>query len=73
MSLKYLFGHPIVTIRQARWLEFICEFDFEIKHVKGKENKVADALSRKFHVAVSSVCKLDSRTRVLEAQNNNET
>ena len=26
---------------------FFGEFDFEIKHIKGKENKVADALSRK--------------------------
>ena len=26
-----------------------CEFDFVIKHIKGKENKVVDALSRKVH------------------------
>ena len=25
----------------------LCEFDFGIKHIKGKENKVVDALSRK--------------------------
>ena len=30
-------------------MEFLCEFDFEIKHIKGKENKVVDALSRKVH------------------------
>ena len=30
------------------WI-FLCEFDFEIKHIKGKENKVADALSEKLH------------------------
>ena len=46
-GLKYLFDQPILNARQARWLEFLCEFDFEIKHIKGKENKVADALSRK--------------------------
>ena len=27
----------------------MCEFDFEIKHIKGKENKVADAHIRKVH------------------------
>ena len=27
----------------------LCEFDFEIKHIKWKENKVDDALSRKVH------------------------
>ena len=27
----------------------MCEFDFEIKHIKGKENKVVDALNRNVH------------------------
>ena len=31
--------------RQSRWLSFISEYDIEIKHIKGKENKVVDALS----------------------------
>ena len=46
-GLKYLFYHPNQNARQARWMEFLCECDFEIKHIKGKENKVANALSRK--------------------------
>ena len=46
-GLKYLFDQPTLNARQERWLEFLCEFDFEIKHIKGKENKVVDALSRK--------------------------
>ena len=53
-GLKYLFDHPTLNARKARWLDFLCEFDFEIKHIKGKENKVVDALSRKvpdMHVA----------------------
>ena len=57
-GLKYLFDQPNINARQARWLEFLCEFDFEIKHIKGKENKVADALSMKvqeMHVAFVSV------------------
>ena len=28
-------------------MEFLCDFDFKIKHINGKENKVVDALSRK--------------------------
>ena len=32
--------------RQARWQEFLAEYDFEVVYVKGKENMVADALSR---------------------------
>jgi hypothetical protein len=30
-------------------LEFLREYDFEIKHIKGKENQVVDALSRISH------------------------
>ena len=48
-GLKYLFDQPTLKVRQSRWLEFLCEFYFEIKHIKGKENKVADALNRKVH------------------------
>ena len=39
-GLKYLFDQPTLNSMQARWLEFLCEFYFEIKHIKGKENKV---------------------------------
>jgi hypothetical protein len=39
-GLKYLFDQPRLNARQARWMALISEFDFEIKHIKGKENKV---------------------------------
>ena len=45
VSLKHLFDQHNLNVRQARWLSFLREYDFEIKHIKGKENKVADALS----------------------------
>ena len=46
MSMKYLFDQLDLNARQARWLDFLSEYHFELKHIKGKENKVADALSR---------------------------
>ena len=46
MSLKFLFNQPCLNARQARWLAFLSEYHFEIKHIKGKENKVVDALSQ---------------------------
>jgi hypothetical protein len=49
-SLKYLFEQPTLNDRHTRWLEFLSEYDFDIKHVKGKENKVVDALSRRLHL-----------------------
>jgi hypothetical protein len=48
-SLKYLFYQPSLNVRQSRWLEFLSEYDFDINHIKGKENKVVDALSRRVH------------------------
>ena len=46
----------------------LCEFDFEIKHIKGKENKVVDALSRKvqeMHMASLSIFQSDLRHRIV--------
>ena len=58
ISLKYLFDQQNMNAREARWLAFLREYDFEIKHIKGKENKVVDALSKNermnFIVAISS-------------------
>jgi hypothetical protein len=36
-----------LNARQARWADELCAYDFRIEHIKGKENKVADALSRR--------------------------
>ena len=44
--LKHLHTQPTLSRRQARWAEFIAEFDFEIVYRLGKSNVVADALSR---------------------------
>ena len=45
MSLKYLFDQLDLNARQAKWLDFLSEYRFELKHIKGKENKVSDDLS----------------------------
>ena len=49
-SLKYLFDQPDMNARQARWLDFFSEYHFKLKHIKGKENKMVDALSRQTHM-----------------------
>ena len=44
------------------------KFDFEIKHIKGKENKVSDALSRKvneMHVAYLSTFQSNLRQKII--------
>ena len=45
-SLQYLRTQPQLSKRQAHWLDFIAEFDFDIVHKPGKSNVVVDALSR---------------------------
>jgi hypothetical protein len=47
--VKYLFNQSDLNAKQARWLAILSEFNFELRHIKGKENKVADALSRRIH------------------------
>ena len=36
ISLKYLFDQQNLNARQARWLSFLSDYDFKIKHIKGK-------------------------------------
>ena len=47
-SLKYLKGQNKLSKRHARWVEFIETFPYVIKYKQGKENIVADALSRRY-------------------------
>jgi hypothetical protein len=46
-SLKYIFTQSELNMRQQRWLELIKDYELEIYFHPGKENVVADALSRK--------------------------
>jgi hypothetical protein len=53
------------------WMDLLSEFDFEIKHMKGNENMVADALSismKLVHLEVISSSESDIKERVKTAQ-----
>ena len=47
-SLKHLKGQDKLNRRHAKWVEFIETFPYVIKYKQGKENMVADALSRRY-------------------------
>jgi hypothetical protein len=69
-SLKYLFDQPTLNARQIRWLEFLCEYDFDIKYIKGKDNKVVDALSRnvhELHATAISMYRTELKDQIPEA------
>jgi hypothetical protein len=65
-SLKHLFTQRGLNARQRRWSEFMSEYDFGISYIKGKENVVADALSRIPRIFSLVPLKVNLRERVLE-------
>src|SRR6185369_15211898 len=54
-SLQYLSTQDKLSARQTRWSEFLQQFDFEIKYRPGKDNTVADGLSRRPDHQVSTI------------------
>ena len=46
-SLKYFLEQKELNERQQKWVSKVHAYDFEIEYVKGKNNVVADALSRR--------------------------
>jgi hypothetical protein len=69
-GLRNLFDQEKLNSKQARWMDLHSEFDFEIKHIKGKENRVVDSLNKSIkmsHLVVVSTCETDVRERVRNA------
>jgi hypothetical protein len=68
-GMRYLFGQPKINARKSRWMDLLNEFDFEIKHIKGKENRVVNSLSRSMkviHLEVVSTYESDVKERVTQ-------
>ena len=69
IGLRYLFDQLNLNTKQTRWLATINEFDFEIRYIKGKENRVEDALSRWVqvnHLAAMSSYGTDLQDMILQ-------
>ncbi|GJV70397.1 putative reverse transcriptase domain-containing protein [Tanacetum coccineum] len=46
-SLQHILNQKELNMRQRRWIELLCDYDYEIRYHPGKANVVADALSQK--------------------------
>ena len=54
-SLKYIFTQRDLNMRQRRGMEYLEDYDFTLQYHPGKENVVADALSRKSQGVLANV------------------
>lgn len=75
IGFKYLFDQQNLNARQPRWLAFLSDFGFKIKHIKGKESKIVDALSKSMHhIHMTTIGNYDSnlKKQVKESLNNDE-
>nr|GEU50389.1 putative reverse transcriptase domain-containing protein [Tanacetum cinerariifolium] len=74
-SLQDIFNYKELNMCQRRWIELFNYYDCEIRYHPGKENVVADALSRKERFkprrvrAINMTIQLSIKDKILAAQN----
>ncbi|GJT86364.1 putative reverse transcriptase domain-containing protein [Tanacetum coccineum] len=71
-SLQHILDQKELNMRQRHWLELLTDYDYEIRYHLGKENVMADSLSRiKPHQVRSLVMTIHSKflSQILQAQN----
>ena len=64
-SLKYLLEQKDLNERQQKWVSKIQAYDFDIEFVKGKNNAVADALSRRPSIFAMSGMSVDWKDHLI--------
>src|SRR5215218_9949115 len=65
---RYLPTQPLLSRRQARWTEFLQEYDYTIEHIPGKKNVVADAISRRPDLQTNNLSAWETENVTIEAQ-----
>jgi hypothetical protein len=65
-SLKYFLDQTELNDRQQKWVSKVQAYDFDIEFIKGKNNTVADALSRK--PSLAALCSLSEISADWKAQ-----
>lgn len=66
VATSYFQSQKKLTPKQARWQDFLAEFNYELVYKPGKGNVVADALSRKAELAAITTAYCDIRESIKE-------
>ena len=64
-SLKYFLDQKDLNERQHKWVRKIQAYDFDIEFVKGKNNTMADALSRRPSIFSMSGMSVDWKEHLI--------
>jgi uncharacterized membrane protein len=57
-----------MNAKKERCLDFLGDYDFEIKHIQGKKNRVADALSRKLNAIFNNNVQYDLKQKIVAVE-----
>jgi len=64
-SLRHFLGQKDLNERQKKWVSKVQAYDFDIEYVKGKNNTVVDALSRRPKLCSLSEISADWKSELL--------
>ena len=65
-ALRYLNSQKRLNARHSKWVEFLQDYTFVLKHKAGIENKVADALSQRVMTLVTMSAEVIGFERLRE-------
>ena len=71
-SIKYFMIQTKLSDKQMRWANFLSQFNFHIAHIAGKNNQVADALSRRPLVNAITIAHHNDLTAMIDDYTNDE-
>src|SRR5271154_2977254 len=71
-SLRYFLEQKELNERQQKWVSKIQAYDFDIEYVKGENNVVADALSRRPAVCSLMEVSVDWKSHLLVEYSKNK-
>ncbi|KAL4572161.1 hypothetical protein LXL04_018930 [Taraxacum kok-saghyz] len=69
IATSYFQNQKKLSPKQARWQDFLAEFDYSMEYKPGKGNVVADALSRKANLATLTKITCDLTEKIKEGLN----